>query len=570
MIPQLASRSFAVENLFAPPFRFVSPAYQRPFAWSVDEAERLLADIQAASAASADEIYFLSTILLVRTPLPAEALRPLSPDTAFAGPERIFEIVDGQQRIVTLAILLAVLRDLLGPAARTLYDRLVAAQAALASRGPRVQLRGVDGAFLVHCMNERGACLVPPVLQPEGESQRRMLDVRDFFVRQLKPLEPEELKRLATFVLENCSLVAVVTNTIDRAFQMFTALNGTGKPLTRNDILKSDLIGQLEPQARARALAIWDDLERRLGSAFEQLFSFVRTGAGRGSTQIVEAIRTQVAAMPGGAAAFLFDTLAPAGTILDTVLRAEHSGAPQSAEINRLLRYLDWLPGREWVPPLLSYWARHGNNAQTLLVFLRALDRFAHGVRLQGLGADKRAQRMNALVAQINGGAPALGPWPSLQLSRDELRAISFSLRDLHRRSPQICRMVLLRLNEHLGGAPLTSAVPMTIEHILPLKVGANSKWRTDFPDAEDRLKYAACLGNLTLVTAAVNERASNLDFDKKHAIYFNADAYPVAAITSELRSKSTWNQRDIEQRLARFTAALNAIWQLEDAPEHA
>ena len=198
-----------------------------------------------------------------------------------------------------------------------------------------------------------------------------------------------------------------------------------------------------------------------------------------------------------------------------------------------------------------------------MLAFLQALDRFAYGVRLQGLGADKRAQRMNALVQLINGGAPALGPWPPLALSRDELRAIAFSLRDLHRRSPQICRLVLLRLDEYFGGKP--GIGPLTIEHILPLKAGANARWRADIRDADLRLKLATCVGNLTLVTAKVNERASNLDFDKKHAIYFAADAHPITALTAELRGQKSWTQSDIERRRARIMDVLQAMWHFSD-----
>ena len=569
MIPQLVSRSFAVVDLFAPPFLYVSPSFQRPFAWQAENAERLLGDIQNAYFNAPDDFYFLGAILLVRTPLASEAQRAPALEQAFGGPERIFEIIDGQQRIVTLAVLLAVLRDLLGldarPAAR-LHKRLAQTLIASEQNIARVQLRGPDTAFLDHCIAEPGACLVPPLHETASEPQRRLLEIRDFFARQLRPLEPAELSRFAAFVLENCALVSVVTNTIDRAYQMFTVLNDTGKPLTRNDILKAELIAQTAPAERARATEVWDGLEHRLGDKFEDLFSYVRTQSARSSGQIVEAIRAQADATAGGAGGFIFDTLAPAGRIVDAILHGGHTGASQSAAINSYLRYLNWLPGKEWIPPLLGFWSRHGNQAAALLVFLREMDRFAYGVRVLGLGGDKRGQRMAELNNLINAGSPASGPWPALVLNREELRTINFNLRDLHRRSPQVCRMVLLRLNEHFGGAPADSAVPLTIEHILPLKIQPNSQWRVDFPDTDARQKFAACLGNLTLVTARVNERAGNHDFARKSAIYFEPGAEPIVRLTQELRHMAAWTPQQIEARLERLSAGVHALWRFDEA----
>lgn len=573
MIAQLVSRSVAIQDLFAAPFLYVSPSFQRPFAWHTDHAERLLGDIQNAFFSTPDDFYFLGAVLLVRVPLAVESQRAPSLDTAFGGPERVFEIVDGQQRIVTLAILLAVLRDLAGrggktllPLQRRLSQALTPAQSSGQKKLARVQLRGPDHAYLDHCIGEAGACLVPPLNEAASAPQRHLLDIRDLFARQLGELEPGELQRLTAFVLENCALVAVVTNTIDRAYQMFTVLNDTGKPLTRNDILKAELIAQTSVNERPRATAVWDQLEHRLGDRFEDLFSYVRSQAGRSSGQIVEAIRAQVATTSGGAGGFIFGTLEPAGRIVEMIVNGGHEGAPQSAQINTYLRYLNWLQGKEWVPPVLGYWSRHGHDAQALLTFLRALDRFVFGVRILGLGNDKRSQRMAELNNLINAGALAVGPWPSLLLSREELRTLNFNLRDLHRRSPQVCRLVLMRLNEQLGGAPVTSAVPLTIEHVLPLKIQPNSQWRIDFPETEARQKWAACLGNLTLVTSRVNERAGNHDYARKSAIYFEPSAEPMPLLTAELRTVAAWTPQQIEVRLARMNEGIKQLWGFEEA----
>ena len=563
----LESKSFAIEDLFAPPFLFASPAFQRPFAWTVDNAERLLNDLQTAASTSPDDVYFIGAILLMQLPLPGDTPQPLLAASAFSGPERIFEIVDGLQRIVTLTILLAALRDLVHQAAPSslLSNRLQRALVAAGKRNTRILLRGGDGTLLDHATAEVGACLVPPLASVQSDAQERLLTIRDFYVRQLKALELADLEALALFVLENCTLVAIVTSTIDRAYQMFTTLNDAGKPLTRNDILKAELIGAMPVADRARATELWDRIADRLGENFEQLFSFVSTEGGRGSLPILEAIRAQAASHPKGASGFVFDTLLPAGNIIDAILTGGHTGSPRSADINATLRHLNWLPGQEWVAPLLAFWKRHPNEPEALLAFVKALDRFAYGVRMLSLGNSKRLQRMAAVTSEVAAGAPLRGPWLSLQFNRDELRNINFGLRDLHGRSPHVCRLVLQRLEEQLSGKPwLQHVTPATVEHILPLKVPSQSGWKTEFPDADARTRLAACLGNLTLVNKKANEEASNHDFNRKHAIYFAPNAAPITQLTAELRAAKSWTASDIEARLERMVSGFNQIWRFD------
>ena len=61
----------------------------------------------------------------------------------------------------------------------------------------------------------------------------------------------------------------------------------------------------------------------------------------------------------------------------------------------------------------------------------------------------------------------------------------------------------------------------LTVEHVLPKKHGAGSAWRGAFPDAQEREQCTEALGNLVLVSKAQNDKAGNLEFARKHAIYF-------------------------------------------------
>ena len=103
----------ALGHLLSDPFRFRIPSFQRPYSWTTKEAGQLLDDVTLALDEQAEESiggeceYFLGAMLLNSAP-------PLAPPAIYgAVPAFVHDVVDGQQRLVTLTILLAVLRDLL-------------------------------------------------------------------------------------------------------------------------------------------------------------------------------------------------------------------------------------------------------------------------------------------------------------------------------------------------------------------------------------------------------------------------------------------------------------------------
>ena len=93
---------YPIKKIFSDDFVFNIPLYQRPYAWTTEHAGELLDDLFAfmgdgKEPTEADEItpYFLGSIVLIK------------------GDEPDAQVVDGQQRLTTLAILLATLRALI-------------------------------------------------------------------------------------------------------------------------------------------------------------------------------------------------------------------------------------------------------------------------------------------------------------------------------------------------------------------------------------------------------------------------------------------------------------------------
>ncbi len=93
----------------------------------------------------------------------------------------------------------------------------------------------------------------------------------------------------------------------------------------------------------------------------------------------------------------------------------------------------------------------------------------------------------------------------------------------------------------------------VTLEHILP---------QTDSPDwahisQEHRESYIRRIGNLTLLDKKLNERAGNISFQKKRAVFRESELL----MTKELAQIEDWTISAIEKRQSDFAAIAIKVW---------
>jgi hypothetical protein len=558
-----------LDELFAGRSVIEAPAYQRAFAWTAVEAGGLLEDIIEATeekGGQGAEEYFLGTMLFIdRERAAAERLRMWQR----GGAVRVLDVVDGFQRLTTLTILFSVLRDL-GEGDRRLSSAIYLGSGA--TRRARLTLAAADEVFFAGQVRDQGAAVGGSAISSPSPAERRILEVRNHLVDELRELEPAQRRRVRDFLLGRCYVVQVTTTDIDRAHRMFTVLNATGKPLARNDILKAALLGNIPPAASAPARTAWQEMESTLGEDFERLFSHVHAMHGRPGARVISGV-LEIAAAHGGAKLFIERGLVPAATALDDIRYSRHAGSLHSATIRTYLRYLDAHPFADWVPPVMLYWLEQGTDASRLAWFLGAIDRLALGIRILGIGGNKRMRRFGGVIAALRSGHQLRAADSPLAFVRQEQRTIVHNLRDLHARNPPVAKHLLLRLSDLMAGAPESLSLPedMTVEHVLPRKLAARSEWRAWFPDPEERERCTEALGNLVLVTKAQNDRASNLAFARKHEIYFNTPGAPIAILNEELRGRRVWTAEEIRQRDAELMGQVEMRWKFTTSgvPEH-
>jgi hypothetical protein len=561
MSSPFAAQAMSLGQLFADPNFVHVPSYQRAFAWTREEAGRLLEDVAEALDES-DSVnggdYFLGPMLFIEPAPPTGRIATWKASRT----GRVHDVVDGLQRLTTLTILFCVLRDLDAEGGEPASERLLAAVGT--SARVRLLLRESEETFFQAYVRRRGATVTQPAEGSLSLSEARIHEVREHMRQTLAEWDAAQRRQLADFLLDRCHIVLVSATGIDRAHRMFTVLNATGRPLARNDILKASLLGAVPAAALARATAIWDAAQVRLGADFDSLFSHIRSIHRRTSAPIISGIH-EIAAERGGADAFVTRVLGPAAAALDDIRNARHAGSPHSAAIAASLRHLSWLRGGDWIPPALLCWLESGKEPAELAWFLGQLDRLAYALRILAMGTKRRSTRIGNLLAALRNGDDLKAPTSPLRLTRDEQSSFRHNLRDLHARSAPMAKLVLLRLNEHMAGGPLDLPIDdLTVEHLLPRKPAPSSRWREWYPDPAERGQCTESLGNLVLMTRAQNDKAGNQDFARKQEVLFKGGGGTLALpINDYVRGQAEWRAAQVKAREAELLRLIARLWDI-------
>lgn len=562
----LTTASLKLSELLSGPFLLNVPVYQRPYSWGAQQVQQLLDDLTEAaglgSTKERDDSYFLGTILLMDTS--GNVTAKITPKMA----PREFDVVDGQQRLVTLITLFCLLRDLDAKkaVAKRVQGMVVAQQGSRFFRTERfrIHLSSRDRTVFEQHVLKDGGALEKFDTEAFTLPERAVLAMRDLLAGELEDMADDTRSVLFDFVAERCEVVVIVSHDIDKAHRTFVVLNERGKQLQRDDILKADILSRVSSANVHWIADVWDKTGSGLGKDFEIFFSHIRKIYGYDNRQVVSGVRS-VIVDAGGAEQFITSVFVPFAGTYQIIRAGEAPGLP--ADISRRLRYLNRLADGDWAPAAMLALKDWEQDPERAALLIAEIDRMAHLMRLLCAGTGKRIRRFGDVIDVIRSGVPVDERHPVFQLTREETRSIAFHLKDLHKRGPKICKLVLLRLGDLLGGR-FADVDPesYTIEHILPQRPPASSEWRKLFPTAEERGQAVESLGNLVLITPEQNDKARNASFDLKKVIYADQGdgSRPLLPITNDVLSEAAWRREEIQARESRLLTMIANLWRID------
>lgn len=554
----LSAHEWPLNKVFSSDFEFKIPAYQRPYRWGTEQALQLLDDLEDVLDRGAEDQYFLGSLVLVDN-----------------GPPK-YDVIDGQQRLTTLSILFALLRDL----AESPKNRIVLGGMVMESgveldgipSKPRLTLREQDAEFFKEYVQTDGRTEDLVGLSDVSaltDPQRAIRDNAAALRGRLADWEDKRRSSLASLLRTRTYLVVVTTQDLDSAYRIFSVMNARGLDLAPADIFKSTVLGALGNDGSDYSKK-WESAEESLGTdAFSDLFRDIRTvvSGERARLELLKEFPAQVLRGyldRGAPGAFVDELLLPYATAFEATVTSELGSGPEWSGVRGSLRRLARIDNKDWRPAALWSLVHMKNEPAKLTATLGSLERLAAVMLLRGVYTTPRVERYLAVLAELKQGMA--DDSPSFQLGDVErAEALAALDGDVYRMQSRRARHVLLTLDEMLqndAGATYEHSI-ISVEHVLPQNPKPESEWVKHFDD-EQRELWTHRIGNLLLLNHRKNSYASNYDFAKKKERYFTGtNGSAVFALTTQVLGHHEWTPEVVAARQHHLVNILASEWGL-------
>ena len=263
-------------------FQYNIPVYQRPYSWQTDQVDSLYDDIKEAYdeyQAMPTDTQYLAGLYVGNVILHSRSIG-------------VFDIIDGQQRITTFALLIMALyaksielnAELTERIVQRLQEALWKLDGASVPQKERraITLGSIDKDMMMKLFDN--AYHAPQslnrfVMQYDTKSEAEA-NIKTNFLRLYDNLTDDfqaanELLLLANFILSKVYLIAINTNGSEiKAFSIFESINSKGRKLEDIDLIKTYIFSKLKASDYEHCLSQWGDL---IVKTNDELYDFLKT-----------------------------------------------------------------------------------------------------------------------------------------------------------------------------------------------------------------------------------------------------------------------------------------------------
>lgn len=534
--------------------RIEVPEWQRSYSWTTEQIEAFWQDLVAFDALYpgdniTGEEYFLGSVVLVT-----------------GGAKNL--VLDGQQRLATATILLAVLRDARrdysGDAATRLQNKYISDfDDATGTTTHVLTLNVYDRDFFRSEVQDEPQ--EPPVrVRPTLKSHGLVRTAREYFAERVaeesaglgggKAAFHRNL-RISRVLCDHMSVVAVSSSDQDNAAAVFETLNDRGIGLSTPDLLRNLLLRRAQNDTtRDRIVAAWQTVlainEESSVDEFLRHYWVSHRGDVK-ARKLYREIKDAIIAENIDSLRISVD-LAETAPLYRDIVRARED----DPELRRLLEGIRALGAKALYPALLSGYAvaESDDGREKLRLLASALT--AMFVRYNVIGG----RETTVMETRVYETAAELRRTKDFDAAAAALAALAPDSEDFiaRFRRASVSRIAtsryLLREIEHAKRRTQEVAVEGTdrvhVEHIYP-QTPNGPKW-------PNHAQIINRLGNLTLLAKRLNASIRNADFaTKKEQGYVSSDI----VMTQELLGVETWDTDAINERQRELSEWVFDIW---------
>ena len=562
MAQKIESDKLLVKEVFTKWFRI--PEYQRPYVWDKDQVLELLDDVMQARNSNPESQYFLGSMVLQKKDKQDGTTNYIE-----------YDLLDGQQRLTTLFLITAVVRDLTPSTntsrLKTCYETIY--QMANPDDNIPERLRVVFDIreqvkdFINEFVKTEGATNKEEDLKlkvndnEEDISIRNMskaiLNIREFF-------KTNSIDDFFPYLRSNVLMIYVCAEDLEDAFRLFTIMNSRGVKLRNSDILKAENLGKVKDNTERLELAKkWEETESYFAEDFDAFLSHLRTilVKQKAAVSLLKEFEDNIYNPKS------FDRNTKTYTSLPPLLQ---KGEDTFKFVDRYKKHYEQLFDNDnyaltgsfelfnflhlmqkgfeadfWIAPLLRYYDKYKNSK--LIDFVKALDNKFANDWLLGYSPTQRIENVNAIIQKIDDAKNEDEVLNDSILSLDKSELLTTLQGNIYGR--RAARYILLKLDLLYHGHTSKMEMPETIsiEHILPQNPNDGSQWKQDFTDIQ-REEWTNRIGNLVLISRRKNSSQGNKEYADKKNKYFKSNIELFSNSVRIYHQFATWTFADIQK----------------------
>lgn len=552
-----------MESILTRQYRYTVPDYQRRYAWDEEQWAALWSDIQALSE---DQTHFLGSIVLIER------------NQGLDQPDEL-EIVDGQQRLTTVSIMLAVMREKyeaqgLGEQAESINNKYLWQQDIDASQYPNLTLSRFDNDDYNSILEQR--------FDDIGESNLKR--AFQYYDNKFEHLEDEEMDLIRNKLLRGITAVSITTDGEQSAFRLFETLNDRGLELSSVDLMKNHVFSTAATDPSIQYDKIRDDWESiielivpRLSKPSRFFRHYIMSTpqpdySGNVSNYMLyntfqDIVDNKISENSISVEEYISDILRCAGIYADmvdkTISEFDSSG---NEAINSKLRDLERLgviQARTLILRILDIFESPNRVMDALSILESFMIRWKTANYATGGELDRIYSRACSDCFDTTGEITNqlrdlfVDCWPSDGEFRESLENKRMLLNDQ-------TKYMLIRIEEdYYNGSSVDFSTPER-EHIAPrasYTAKKYSAWPVQLDMAEGEFEQVRDrLGNLTLLEPSRNASVGADPFENK-ATEYSVSSYNMTETIAE--DYDEWSRENIRQRTEELAQACVNIWSL-------
>jgi hypothetical protein len=531
------------------PRQYVVPYFQRAYSWRRRQWTTLFDDIIELYELGSRTSHFLGSMVLLAETNEADPL----PHTL---------VIDGQQRIVTLSLFLAAIRD----TART-TDPQFANHLHTTYLVNSLQDNGVK-VLTTHQDRAAFATVIAAGKEPEAST------IRDAYRTFREAIQEQldkgiDLDRLVHIVISQLSFVAITLDAEDNPYRIFESLNAKGMPLTQGDLLRNYFFMRLPPAEHERWYnTVWSPMQSRLGERFDDYMRdfLLKDGQSVRPDEVYQEWRKRLAPLDEEGIRDILRDLAAWSHEYDQVLHPQREAdAEVRKRLQRLTAWSKTVPN-QFLPLLLRLHAdyRRGSLSaeQVTRLFLAVESMF-----VRRLFTNAPVRDDNHLLLELYNAAPATDDRAAAFIATMVRPEVGWP--DDADFTEGIVRLPLYFASHPDQRKAVAEALEDSYEHRAPVRYDQldlqlitpllpRSDWLAEVGVNEDQYwKSIATLGNFTWVPRG---RAPDLGVAERKKELLRMTRYGLELV-KDFGQVERWTADAIEQRSRRLAARAVAVW---------